>query len=262
MNERIETTRAGSLIRIWGQDLAAATIFLTRVPIPWRGAWPPGIESRSQRAFPVIGAAIGLAGGAAYALAACLGLPPLPSAFLAVAAQTVLTGGFHEDGLADVADSVGGRSRQHRLDIMHDSRIGSFGTLALILAIGLRVAAIASLAHPAAVAAALLAAGAVSRGLVLTIIQWLAPARTDGLAAAAGRPGARNAVAGLALGLVAAALAIGPGGAFLALAAGAAGAIPVLAYARRAIGGHTGDVLGAIQQTAEIAILLALVARS
>ncbi|HET8727939.1 MAG TPA: adenosylcobinamide-GDP ribazoletransferase [Alphaproteobacteria bacterium] len=256
-----QPTNARALLRAWAEDATAAAIFLTRLPIRWRGDWPDGLHARSQRAFPLVGAAIGLAGGAAYAAAAWIGLPPLPAAILAVAAQIALTGALHEDGLADVADGFGGgRDRQRKLDIMRDSRVGSYGALALVAAVGLRAAALAALASPVPVTAALVAGGALSRGVLPAMPHWLKPARTDGVAATAGRPGVDEAVIAAALGGTLTLLAAGFAAGTVALVIGTAAAAATGWLARRQIGGYTGDVLGTAQQAVEIAVLLTLVA--
>jgi adenosylcobinamide-GDP ribazoletransferase len=179
-----------------------------------------------------------------------------------VALATIIwvTGALHEDGLADVADGFGGgRTREAKLEIMRDSRIGTFGALALILALLARAGAIAALATPLAVASALVAAGAVSRAALPPVMTVLPLARADGLAAGAGRPHPTRAAAAV---LVAALIALALLGqaAAAALVAGAGAAFVVAWLARRQIGGHTGDVLGAVQQLTEIGVLLGAVA--
>ena len=180
------------------------------------------------------------------------------AALLAVAAQVLLTGGLHEDGLADIADGFGGgRTRADKLRILRDSRIGSFGAMALMLALLARIGALAALASPALVAAALIAAGAASRAALPVIMVSIAPARDEGLAVAAGRPHPLRAAAGAAIAILAALAVLPPAMATAGLVAAAGAALATGLLARRQIGGHTGDVLGAAQQLAEIAFLLA-----
>jgi adenosylcobinamide-GDP ribazoletransferase len=198
------------------------------------------------RLAPLVGLVVGVCGAlVAWLALGGLGLPPWPAALLTVGATVWITGALHEDGLADLADGCGGAfERSRKLAIMRDSRIGAYGVLALILSIGLRGAALAALAAPAGPETAVV----------------LAPARDDGLAAAAGRPGLTDALTAVALALALAALAVGPGLALgFALAALAAAAVTA-AIAARQVGGYTGDVLGAVQQTAETAALLAAAA--
>lgn len=238
-----------------------ALVFLTRLPLRIDGAPDPPALAESVPLFPLVGALIGLAAGVIFALATLAGLPPLLAAALAVAAQIGLTGALHEDGLADLADGLGGgQAVEDRLRIMRDPRIGAFGALALMLALGLRAGSLAELGDAERVAAALIAAGALSRAALPLAMAWLPPARRDGLAATAGRPHPARAGAALLIAALLALLVLPPAPALLALALALAAAAAVARLARRRIGGLTGDVLGAMQQLAEIAVLLALVA--
>lgn len=224
----------------------------------------PGF-AEALRALPLAGAAIGGVGALALALSRALGLSPLIAAALGIAALVLVTGGLHEDGLADVADGFGGgATRERKLEIMRDSRLGSYGGLALGLSLLLRVFALAALAERSSLlaAAAMIATGAVSRTVGLAPLLMLAPARPGGLGAAMPLPSSRALAQGAAL---AALLSCAPalfgaarGQIVVAdLAAGLA-AMLVARLAERQIGGYTGDVLGAAQQVAEIAALLAL----
>ena len=111
----------------WPADLFSAAAFLTRLPVPAAHV-PTGGLAQAARAFPVVGAGVGAAAGGVLWLAAQAGLPPLVCALLALAAAALVTGALHEDGLADLADGLGGgRDREAKLRIMRDSRIGAFG---------------------------------------------------------------------------------------------------------------------------------------
>jgi adenosylcobinamide-GDP ribazoletransferase len=241
-------------------DCKVALAFLTRLPVAAERIGHGSRLAASVVMFPVVGALIGLLGGVGYALAFWLGLPPLLSATVALATMIWLTGALHEDGLADVADGFGGgRTCEDKLRIMRDPRIGSYGALALVLSLLARAGALVALAAPADVMAALVAAGAVSRAALAPVMTTLAVARDDGLAASAGRPHPLRATAAV---LVAALIAVALLGeaAAAALLAGAGAAFVVAWLARRQIGGHTGDVLGAVQQLSEIGVLLGTVA--
>ena len=215
---------------------------------------------------PVAGAVIGALGGLILALASLLHLPTLPAAALAVTVLVLITGAFHEDGLADTADGFGGgRDRAHRLVIMRDSRIGSFGGVALVLAVVLRVSALDSMlqvAGPWRTIAILAAAGAASRAAGLALTALLEPARIDGAAASTGRPGPEGLVAAsLSAALLVLLLLVPTLGVRAMVVALVASALTLFAMARLSqakIGGQTGDVAGATQQVAEIAILLGL----
>src|SRR3954468_23724828 len=265
-------------------DLAAALRFCSRLPIPPLPgeADPHAVPDirRLARMLPVAGATIGAFGGAVLFIALALGLGPWVSAALAIAALTVVTGAFHEDGLADAADGFGGgATRERRLDIMRDSRIGSFGAAALILAFALRIAALATLAArldalrgggaggpagaPLGAAAAVVHAAALSRTAELIPLALSPSARTDGASASFGRPSpaalARAALiaAAVALLLVLAA-ALPLTGVALGFGLAAAVAFGMTRLSNRLIGGQTGDVAGAVQQLGEIAALIGL----
>ncbi len=244
------------------RDFKLAFGFLTRLPGPFSLSAASGELGRALRLAPLVGLVVGVCGALVTWIAVGgLGMPPLPAALLTIGATIWITGALHEDGLADVADGFGGAfERSRKLAIMRDSRIGTYGVLALILSIGLRAAALAALTGPEVASAVLIAAHCLSRGLLPLVMLVLVPARDDGLAAAAGRPGPADALTGLLLGLLLAALAAGSVMALsLGLAALVAAAVTGL-IALRQIGGYTGDVLGAVQQTSEIAVLIAAAA--
>ena len=143
-----------------------ATQFLTRLPIPARFQSVWGMEDLrdSVHMFPLVGVLVGLGASLVYAAAVFCNLPPVIAAILAVATQILMTGALHEDGLADVCDGFGGgRTREEKLAITRDSRLGTYGAIGLILSLGLRTAAIAHLADPEVVTPALIAAAALSR---------------------------------------------------------------------------------------------------
>jgi adenosylcobinamide-GDP ribazoletransferase len=241
------------------RDCKVAIAFLTRLPMP-APAWRETDLAASAPLFPVVGALIGIVGAIAYALAVWLGLPPWPSAVLALGATIWLTGALHEDGLADVADGFGGgRTRENKLAIMSDSRIGSYGALALGLAVLARAGALAAFAEPAAVGAALVAAGATSRAALPAVMAALPQARADGLAVQAGRPHPLRAAAALLVAVLIALTLLGEA-APVALLVGALGALAIAVLARRQIGGYTGDVLGVVQQITEIGVLFGVLA--
>ena len=234
-------------------QLATSVAFLTRLPIRLETPLP---LAAAVPGFPLAGALVGGIAAAVLALALWAGIPPLAASLLAVGASIAATGALHEDGLADSADGLfSGAPRERVLEIMRDSRIGTFGALALILSVGLRVSALSVLLDGAA---ALVAVHALSRGWLPWLMRDDAPARTDGLAAAAGRPEADRVYWAAAFGLAIAVIALGPGPALLAAAVAAASALGVAALARRRLGGYTGDTLGAAEQAAEIGALLAL----
>ena len=237
-------------------EILAAFSLLTRLLVPLQA-------SASARgavwAYPIVGAVVGALAGAVYWSAIALSLPPPLAAIFAILAAVLATGALHEDGLADFCDGLGGATPADRLSIMRDRRIGSYGTIALILSLAARLAAVASIASPGAVLASLVVAGAAGRTSAVFIMVALPPARSDGLSASVGRPpGNAAAVAGVVTFLFCW-LLVGFGAALLTLAVAAAIALAVGRYARAKLGGQTGDVLGAAIQISEC-LTLALLA--
>jgi adenosylcobinamide-GDP ribazoletransferase len=252
-------------------DWAACLRFYSRLPVPrLPGEGDPHAApdfTRVPRMLPLAGLVLAVPGALVLLAAWGLGLGPFLAATLAVATGVLITGALHEDGLADVADGFGGGTTRERcLEIMRDSRIGAYGGVALVLALALRIGALATLLDriDARAALALVLAASLSRTAALAPMALLPPARRDGAAAAVGRPG-RHAltVAGLltlGLALTAALLGLPWRGLSAMIPFAALGALAVTNLARRRIGGQTGDVIGACQQVAEIAALLGLVA--
>ena len=243
--------------REWRLVLTAVQ-FLTRLPVPEWVGHGRGQLDRAMRYLPLVGIGVGLVGAVVF-LAASAGLPRPAAALLSVAATLLLTGALHEDGLADTLDGLfGGATRGDALRIMRDSRLGTYGAAGLALALGMKVAALSAL--PGA-GAALVAAHAVSRLMVVCVIAGLPYARPDGKAGpvAGGVGAAELAMAGLCG--VAPALLLGSR-AVPALLLAAALAWGMALWFRRRLGGYTGDGLGAVQQVTELAILVAALWRA
>jgi adenosylcobinamide-GDP ribazoletransferase len=241
-------------------ELKTGLAFLTRLPMPSASLAGEDLV-RAGWTFPVIGAGIGAFGAVIYWLAHGLGLHAFICAALAVAATLLLTGGLHEDGLADTADGFGAdASLDRKLVIMHDSQIGTYGAAALVLSLMLRVGAITSVGDPALAAAALIAAHSGARAAMLIFMRSVPGARDDGLSAGAGVPPQNSSLIAACIAVVVLLLCLGLGATLVALLllAGAGGMMAWLSM--RQIGGQTGDVLGAYEQVAEILILLAAAA--
>lgn len=241
--------------------------FFTRLPVPqWVGYEPEWLH-QSARHFPLVGALVGAVG--AVVLWAALWLFPMPVAvLLSMAATVLLTGAFHEDGLADTCDALGGAvSRERALEIMKDSRIGTYGAVGLALVLGLKAVTLSAL--PSSwVFAALVLAYTASRAAAVSLIRWL-PYAGD-LAHAKAKPLAQRIsgsgfvvawgwVLVVGLSLLAWNLDWWPaviGGIVLAWLCALASA----AWLKRRLGGMTGDTLGATQQLSELLVLLGCLA--
>ena len=238
-------------------ELKASVLFLTRLPVP-RATPTVGADiARAAWAFPLAGIVVGLIGAVAYALAHTFGLPAWIAATLAVTATLTATGCLHEDGLADTADGFGGGdTRERKLEIMRDSRIGTYGVCALILSMLLRVAALASFSSPTLAVWSLIAAHGAARATLPLFMVLVPPARRDGLAYAAGRPSGERVITASVLGLLILAIALGPAHGIAALVFLLA-VVALMAWLSVVqIEGQTGDVLGALEQVSEIVILL------
>ena len=247
------------IIGDWLDDLVAAAAFLTRVPVPHRAS-PPNL-ARAYRAFPLLGAAIGAAVGAVYLLLLWIGLPTIGAAVLALGAGALLTGALHEDGLADLADGFGGgRDKAAKLDVMRDSRLGTFGALALLTSFVAKTAALSALPR-SEVLVAMIVTHALARAPLAVLAAAMPYARADGLAASAGRPDSPIALTACVAAAVIALVALPAATAMIAALVAAVAAAFLAALAQRQIGGQTGDVLGAVEQVCEVAVLLTLAAR-
>lgn len=248
-------------MRGWAADLGTCLGFLTRLPMPAGLPFVPLADA--MRAFPLAGALIGMAGGLVLAGTAALGLSGLVAAGLTLAALALLTGGLHEDGLADTADGFGGgRNLDRKLAIMRDSHIGTYGVLALVLGLLIKAGGLAALTEAPALhgLALLVASGALSRAAVVWFMASTPPARADGVAHAAGQPSdftARSAlISGGVIALVLLLLTQGLVPALLIIGAGVLIAVLFRSLSLRQIGGHSGDTCGALQFLSETAMIV------
>ena len=231
------------MIRRWHEFLAALML-LTRLPV---GRLLPACPAAAECvwAYPLVGVVVGGVGAAVLWLARAAGLSPALAAVLALAATALTTGALHEDGLADTADGFGGgRTREAKLAIMRDSRIGSYGALALVVTFALRAIALTATSRPVVL---LVIASVLGRAGMLLLLMLLSPARQDGLAAGLRQRRWEAFVVGLLL--AAPTAAIQPVSACAALIV-----VGIVAWlAARQVGGYTGDVLGAAEQLVECA---------
>lgn len=254
-----ETRAFGSAIR-----------FLTRLPAPFPSSsdsWKDDL-SRSPRYFPLVGAAVAAITGAIY-WALAQALPLYLAAVIALAAEALLTGAFHEDALADFADAFGGGTTPERTrEILKDSRVGSYGVVALAFALLTRVIALATL-PPVLAIAALVMAGTLGKFFVVIVMTLVSPAPArEGLAKDVGSRAS-------ALGLIVAALttaaiasavwfttpSLMPVPIAAAIAVAALTAFVVSFQMKRKLGGTVGDGLGTIAMIGQTAALAAFCVR-
>jgi adenosylcobinamide-GDP ribazoletransferase len=246
--------------------------FFTRLPFPSTAfrSEPHSLAnfSRAVRMLPVAGGLVGTLAAIALAAASRFGFPPPLAAPLAICSLVLLGGAMHEDGLADCADGFsGGATREHKLEIMRESQIGTFGSVALVFSLYLRSASLALIADESQglACAVLIGAAALSRTEALMPLALLPPARENGAGFAAGKPERAALVVAACLAVVFALAPVvagtAPIRALTAIAVATAAAYAIVLLARKQIGGQTGDVAGAAQQLGEIAYYLAFAAR-
>jgi len=248
-------------LRDWTRDISLAVGLLTRVPMPHPVSAAPDGMARAQRAFPLVGALIGLVVGVIDRCLLAVGVPALAAAALALGASAALTGALHEDGLADVGDGFGGgRDRVAKLSIMRDSRLGTYGAIVLLVGFAARLSALASI-PVVAIVPALVVAHALARAAIPVLAANMPFARDDGLGKSAGRPDIASAMTAVVIAVVLALLCLPAKAALLAVVVTVAGAATMAALAWRQIGGVTGDVFGAVEQVVETAVLVMLAAR-
>ena len=235
-------------------DLISAAMLLTRLPV--RGNATPRAADAAW-AWPLAGGLVGVLAAGAGLFLLQVGAAPEVVATSVLALLVAMTGALHEDGLADVADGFWGAfDPARRLEIMRDSRIGTYGVVALVLSLLLRWSLIGAAVAQGQLVAVVIAAAIASRAPMAVAMRILPPARADGLSKGAGAPPGRAIWVGLAMAAVAL-LAHGPRG-LLAAGLVALAVAGLLRLARARIGGQTGDVLGAVQQVSEIVVLVAL----
>jgi adenosylcobinamide-GDP ribazoletransferase len=239
-----------------GRAILAATAFLTRLPVDRRGRIGPPDVARGVVAFPVVGAGVG-AIVAAVAWVLGFAFPASVAAVGAVAAELVLTGGLHVDGLADTFDGYGANTRERALEIMRDHSIGVYGAAAIAVDLLLKTVVIAALVDRTGALWMLVGAGALSRAAAGVLGSLEPYARsgggTGGVLGDHGRPAWAACAASIAL--VIASLSGGVRGVIASLAATAVGGVWAW-RCRRRLGGMTGDTLGAAVEMIVLVVLL------
>ena len=210
--------------------------------------------------LPFVGAGVGLAAGLVFAIVRGIAGPGWLAAVLAVGAAVLITRALHEDGLADTADGLGphGLDPERRLEIMRDSRSGTFGVLALALTVLIKVACLAQFGGSTGLVV-LIAAHALSRSVLAYPLLAFSPVRGDGLGVRAGKPTDNDVWLTIGIGALLAFVLLLGKGFFVALLApvlAIAAAMAAAHWMARKLGGYTGDTLGAVQQKAEVVFLV------
>jgi len=246
----------GELVKIITDDMRAALMLLTRLPV-WSdkdGAEPN--LSRSTWVYPLVGMIVGGLGAGTILVTDMLDMPSMLSVAVAVAVMTLATGAFHEDGLADTADGIGGGwTKERKLEIMRDSRIGTYGTMALIISFSLRIAALIAIGDAVLTALVLMAAATVSRSGIVVLLTIMPPARPDGMGTVAQNPPVTSLICALLVGIFV--MQIVPFGMIAGIFAGL-GILSVYWVGMKHLDGYTGDLLGTGQQVSEIFFLISL----
>lgn len=246
-------------------DIAASLAFLTRLPIS--NEYVRKDIATAVRGFGIVGIVVGAFCGVTFWLATSLGISSSIAAILSLAIGFLITGGLHEDGLGDVADGFGGGwTPERKLEIMHDSAIGTYGMLALIVFVTIRALGISQLvSDDASIIQCLLifaGIGCLSRTPMILMMRQVSLARKDGRAADAGKPSGENTKAGIALGGLSSFMlfwfSLGFAAALIAAIACVFAYVIVKRLTINQIGGYTGDVLGFLQQLSELFMILAI----
>lgn len=249
------------LLRAEVCSFLGALWFLTRLPAPQFQSFTGEGLDRSAKYFPLVGIFVGSCCAAVFVVAAQVWTGPLP-ALLAVAAGVAITGAFHEDGFADFFDAMGGATREAQLAIMKDSRLGTFGVIALGFAIACKIAALSLLSWPV-IGGALVAAHSGGRLAAIGAMATMPYARDPSAAKVKSLAKTNIPVFDF---MIAASFGLFPllllplATGLMAAITGSVVAIVIAWRAKQSLGGFTGDVLGAIEQSYEIAFFLAVAA--
>ena len=238
-------------LRIRLAELQLAFMLLTRLPAGKLAYYMPELAN-ARWAFPIVGSIVGGIIAASYIILSILMLPPFAAATLAITAGLFCTGAIHEDGLADCADGfVGGKNRKKKLAIMRDSAIGSYGTLSLIIVMGLRTFLLSLLPAKQEIVAPIIICAVISRLAMVGYLCLLPAARPDGL----GKQASGNNISALLLAVIISLPAFVIGALSLIYAITAIVGVALLwgVIARYQVGGQTGDICGAGQILSETA---------
>jgi adenosylcobinamide-GDP ribazoletransferase len=260
--DNLPPDQSASPARTMVDDFVMAMRFFSRLPSGGRAHEVPSLD-RMAPALPFASFAIGFLPAMVLMALCWVSAPPFVAATVGVALMVIVTGAMPEDALADAADGLfGGQTVERRLEIMKDSRHGSYGVSALALYLVLRIAALGSVAavNPLAAGALMLAVTVLARSGSLWLSAELHPARVGGASASVGRIGKRAFGIGLGFALLLVFVLAGPFVGVVGLLLGVLAAVGVAAgwvwTCRRLVGGQTGDLIGALHALIEAAVLV------
>ena len=237
-------------------DIVCAFTFLTVFPIPFEKECDN--FSKTAWVWPIIGAFIGIVAASIIIVLQIAGTPSLVTAVIAMIIIVATTGALHEDGLADTIDGIfGGNTPEQRLEIMKDSRLGTYGSLALMLVLLLRFSCLAVLFQEGKIYGPLIAGCVISRAGMAMAMHLLPAATNVGLSASSGQPSRNNITVVLCITILIALSCVGIAILPAIILAFLSGTILCL-VAYKCLGGQTGDVLGALQQVVEVSVLVVL----
>ncbi len=241
-------------------DLMAALMFLSRIPVPWEKISPdPPDLTRAFWAFPLVGLVLGSLSGLAALIAHLLGLSSLLSVIIGISIGIILTGALHEDGLADTIDGLGGGStNEEKLEIMRDSRIGTYGTIALVICLMLRLGALLSLANESLLYmfAGFAVSSSIGRGMIVFLRSMSEPASETGLSTLTEKTEGGILWAALGIAFFSAVVLSPIWVAVFGFALCILLTYLINQFIVKKLGGITGDILGATEQTCEMGFLL------
>ena len=243
------------------KDFLLAVSFLTRISIPSALKFKSELMSAAW-SFSLIGALLGFFCGSIAWVLIYLNLPTVIVAFLTTASMVLLTGGLHEDGLADMTDGFGGgKSADEKITIMRDSQIGTYGTLSLIFMLGLKITAIDTILNKDAILVCIISlviSGALSRLSMVPVAFWFENASKTGLGQFAGKPTLNSIVTPLVIITLISLLLMPILKLIIIIILCVLTAIVIGKLSKQQIGGYTGDILGATQVVSEVVILIYL----
>ena len=247
--------------QIFFKDILLSVSFLTRIPISKDLLFERNLMDAAW-SFPLIGGLVGFLGGMVALLLSYFNISSIVISFITIGAIILLTGGLHEDGLADTADGFGSnKNPEDKINIMRDSQIGVYGTLALIIAISVKAVALSELINKDqffACIIALIVSGSLSRSTIIGIAFFLEKASETGLASFAGKPRATGVGICFLISILLCIFLLPSTKVLAAILISIVTTVVIGFLSKKQINGYTGDILGTTQVLSETALLIYL----